>query len=122
MPDFDNRKDAWEYQAGEQLNNYMNMDEDQLLALAANGNWDQFYVLRSALKKKWTKKSVPVLIDILRQLNQKELYLERYHICETIFEIIKFKDENILSDISGFVDRLDLSKKENALQKLEKMI
>jgi hypothetical protein len=51
-PQFDNRKDAWEYNAGEALNEFQQMTEDEILEIIKQGNRDMYYVIRNALKKK----------------------------------------------------------------------
>lgn len=116
-----NRKDAREDAATEQLNEFQQKSEDELLEIVKAANRDMYYVLWDALKKKWTReKSWPVLVWVLDQLNDKDLYLERYHICETFFHIFKIKNEAWFRNICGNMNEFDLTKKKNTLADIKK--
>lgn len=121
MPDFDNRKDAWEYNAREQLDEFQQKSEDDLLDIIKKWERDMYFVIWDALKKKWTReKSWPVLVRVLDQLNDKELYLERYHICETFFYIFKIKNEERFWNLTGNRESFDLTKKKATLDDIKK--
>ena len=59
------------------------------------------------------------MIWVLQQLNTKTLYLERYHCCETLFHILKKKDEALFRDIAGTINKINVKKKNAALKKLQ---
>ena len=121
MPEFDNRKDAWEYNAGEQLDEFQQKTEDELLDIIKSANRDMYYVIWDALKKKWTReKSWPVLVWVLDQLNDKDLYLERYHICETLFHIFKIKNEDRFWNLTGNRESFNLKNKKTTLNDIKK--
>lgn len=121
MTEYDNRKDAWEWNAQEALQKFQKMSEDELLDLVKTWNRDTFFVLWIALKEKGTpEKSWPVLIRALRQLDDKSLYLHRYHCCETLFHILGLSDDTMFWDIVGNMHRADRKKKSAALKKIIK--
>jgi len=57
---------------------------------------------------------------LLDQLNDKELYLERYHICETFFHIFKIKNEGWFRNICGNNQEFDPNKKTATLADIKK--
>jgi hypothetical protein len=103
-PQFDNWKDAWEYNAG-QANTILNTyTEDELLKIIGNNEVDLYYQIWDAIAKKGTKAKAPlVLVKYLEANLEDYMDLNRYHCLEALFKICKIKDEKIKDD---FFDRI----------------
>ena len=120
MPEFNNWKDAWDYHAHESFLEYMEMSEDELLKKIVNWEYDLYYTIWMVIWQKWTiEKSAPVLIKLLENLNDEQLFLERYHITENLFKIMKIEDDDLKWSIVWKNDWVDLKKKSKALEKIK---
>jgi len=120
MPEYDNRKDTWEGQAQETFLGFQELSEDELLKKILKGEFDMFYTIWQVLWQKWTiEKTAPVLIKLLDSLDDKELFLERYHITENLLKIMKIEDEDLKRDIIWNTESIDVEKKKEALWKIK---
>jgi hypothetical protein len=75
----------YEQDAEKRYSEYIAMSEDGLLRIIQNGHNDDSYQIWRALQSKGTRKSIPVLYEIVSNFNSE--YLIRYHACEALFKI-----------------------------------
>jgi len=126
-PQFDNWKDAWEYEAGQARDFCMSLTEDDLLTIIKDGRSDQFFQIWAAIGQKGTKeKSPPVLIDYLEKNPEDVMDLTRYHCLEALFNILKIKNQEQIDDFQNKVSQLSQKKNKGkfkeGLEELNKLI
>lgn len=99
-PEFDNWKDAWEYNARKVLDHSSSLSEDELLSYIKQDKSDMFYQIWSAIGNKGTvEKSAIVLLEYLKRNKGKDYELERYHCTEALFKIIGMPDPNCKNEL-----------------------
>jgi len=111
-PQFDNWKDAWEYNAGQAnavLNSYT---EDALLEIIGNNQSDLYYQIWDAISKKGTVEKAPSILVKFLEANLEDYQdLNRYHCLETIFKICKIKDEEIKDNFFARIAQMVIADK-----------
>jgi hypothetical protein len=116
-PQFDNWKDAWEWNAGQAQKAFLEMSEDELLDLIAKDQDDAFYQIWMAIGQKGTcTKAPPILVDFLERRDDECYDLCRYHCIEALFKILKVKDGNIISDFQTRISQLAQKKSKKKLK------
>ena len=92
-PEFDNWRDAWNYHAVKQSKDYNSLSEKKLLKLIENKEWDTFYTIWDAIKKKGTiKRSSWILFNVLVEETEEWADLTRHHCAEALFTILGIED------------------------------
>jgi hypothetical protein len=116
-PQFDNWKDAWEWNASQAQKQLLELSEDELLNLIANDQDDAFYQIWTAIGAKGTReKSLPILIGFLERRDDECFDLARYHCIEALFKILKIKDQKIIDDFQTKISQLSQKKNKERLK------
>lgn len=103
-PEFDNWKDAWESNAKQVQDAFLNLSEAELLEMIKNDQIDMFYQIWGAITQKGTKeKALPILLAYLERNLENYSDLNRYHCLEAIFKICNIKDKLVQNE---FLDQI----------------
>lgn len=82
---------------------YSAMNEDYLLSLVQSGRIDDTFQIWNVLGEKGTRKSLPILYNIVSNLNNP--YLTRYHACEALFRIARINNAELKGMVQYGRDR-----------------
>jgi len=96
-PEFDNWKDAWEYNAADAEKKFSMLPEETLLEIIKNRQWDSYYSIWNVIGKKGTvKNSSMILYNVLLNEDKKRDDLIRYHCAGALFKILGIESEEEL--------------------------
>lgn len=111
MSSYEDFQKYYEEESDRVFDELMQLNEDELLVLTEKDYkskfriWekaDNFQVWR-ALAEKGTKKSLPRLFEIVRDLSND--YLIRYHACDALFKIAGITDNNFKGQVQYGLDQ-----------------
>ncbi|MFH1253415.1 MAG: hypothetical protein V1664_03755 [Candidatus Uhrbacteria bacterium] len=127
-PEFDNWKDAYEWQAGQANQSFLALTEDELLEMVKKDKVsDLFFGLWPALAEKGTpQKAGPVIWGYLNTHQSEDYFIINSHASEALFKIIDRPDPNmeILNNLRWrcISDDWGQNSRQQALQELKKLV
>lgn len=96
---FNSWQDEYEWHAASTTRSLSRLSEQQLLERIRNRQFDPYFAVWQALRKKGTlRNSAPVCLEVLREESGQQAMLQRYHCTGALFALMGEK-ENPLDDL-----------------------
>ena len=121
---FNHWKDEYEYHAASTNRSLSRLTEEELLKKVQNRNFDTYFSIWQALRRKGTLKNcAPAMLKVLREEVGKRNMLQRYHCAGALFALMGEK-EAPLSDLRKRVqwDHEGEEARQAAIDELEERI